>query len=286
MLKNILIIILILIIFFVAVMIIDCHTFVVRKYSVHTDKSGIKKTKIALLSDLHSTSFGKNNARLITEVKKLNPDAIMISGDMYTAVKGEDGLKALPIFEQLSKKYPIYYANGNHELKASLKTDEFGSLYEDFKNKLTGLGVHYLVNESISLSDNPGIKIYGLNVPFDYYKKFKNMDLKKETLEEMLGEVNESEFSILLSHNPEYFESCAEWGADLVLSGHYHGGLMRLPILKGVISPRFKLFPKYSYGEYLSNNGRTKMILSCGLGTHTLPIRIFNPGEISVIEIS
>lgn len=88
----------------------------------------------------------------------------------------------------------------------------------------------------------------------------------------------------MIAHNPEYFPAYAEWGADLVLSGHVHGGLMRLPFLGGVIAPSMKLFPKYDGGVF-EEHGST-MILSRGLGTHTLPIRIFNPGELVVIRLT
>ena len=86
-----------------------------------------------------------------------------------------------------------------------------------------------------------------------------------------------------MAHNPDYFEEYAAWGADLVLSGHVHGGMMRLPILGGVVSPAFKLFPKYDGG--LFQQGKSTMILSRGLGMHTIPIRIFNPGELILLKI-
>lgn len=88
----------------------------------------------------------------------------------------------------------------------------------------------------------------------------------------------------MIAHNPEYFEAYAGWGADLTVSGHVHGGVMRLPFLGGVISPRLTLFPKYDGGMF-ERNGRF-MVVSRGLGTHTLPIRIFNPGELIMIELN
>ena len=80
-----------------------------------------------------------------------------------------------------------------------------------------------------------------------------------------------------------YFPAYAEWGADLVLSGHVHGGIMRLPLLGGVISPTLRLFPRYDGG--LFQEGGSTMILGRGLGSHTIPIRIFNPGELVVVEL-
>lgn len=99
----------------------------------------------------------------------------------------------------------------------------------------------------------------------------------------LLGRPDPEKFSLLIAHNPDFFETYADWGADLVVSGHVHGGLMRLPVLGGVISPAIRLFPAYDGGEF--RKGKAAMILGRGLGTHTLPIRIFNPGELVVIDL-
>ena len=97
-------------------------------------------------------------------------------------------------------------------------------------------------------------------------------------------ENRETKYEIMIAHDPFYFDAYAETDADLILSGHVHGGIMRLPLLGGVISPRLQLFPKYDGGKFEKNN--TTMILSRGLGCHTLPIRIFNPGELICLTLS
>jgi predicted MPP superfamily phosphohydrolase len=102
----------------------------------------------------------------------------------------------------------------------------------------------------------------------------------------MLGKIGSKEqenFQILIAHNPIYFKNYAEWGADLVVSGHVHGGIVRLPLIGGVISPAIALFPRYDGGKY-EQNGST-MVLSRGLGTHTIHVRVFNPGEVCVIRV-
>ena len=88
----------------------------------------------------------------------------------------------------------------------------------------------------------------------------------------------------MLAHNPAYFEAYASWGADLTLSGHVHGGIMRLPWLGGVLSTSLTLFPKYDGGEF--RLGEKRMIVSRGLGSHTIPIRIFNPAELVAVELA
>ena len=102
-------------------------------------------------------------------------------------------------------------------------------------------------------------------------------------MKEVLGCVDPKPFSILLAHNPEYFKEYADWDPDLALSGHVHGGVVRLPFLGGVIAPSLRIFPHYDAG--LFEEYGHKMILGRGLGMHTLPIRIFNPGELIRIEL-
>lgn len=279
--KIILIIILILILLFVAICIIDCHSLVVRTYELSSSKV-TGDLRFVLLTDLHGTSFGHDNDKLLKKLESLSFDAVMISGDMYTAMSSSSGFDvAMNLVEKLSKKYPVFYANGNHELKSREKPEEFGDVYEVFLNKLKEFGVHFLSNDSTEIDGN--YVVTGLDLPFEYYKKSKKYHISKEKMEKYLGKRDESKYTILLAHNPEYFDGYAAFGADLVLSGHYHGGLMRLPFIGGVISPKFKLFPKLDAGKYTLND--TDMILSCGLGTHTLPIRVFNPGEISYIIV-
>lgn len=263
-------------------MIIDCHTLVVRNYEYSNPRVS-KELKAVLLTDLHSTTFGKNNCKLISKIRELNPDVILVAGDLFTAEEYDDTLAAQNLMTELSGDFPIYYANGNHELKTRENTEEFGDKFKKYKDILINSGVKYLENESEFLTEN-NIRIFGLDLPFVYYKKRFHLSLTKKNLEDLIGEVSKEEVSILIAHNPEYLEGYSEWGADLILSGHYHGGLMRLPGGWGAISPRFKPFTKLGYGVFKKDS--STMILSCGLGTHTLPVRIFNPGEISYINIS
>ena len=102
-------------------------------------------------------------------------------------------------------------------------------------------------------------------------------------LEKHIGKANAQFCNILIAHNPEYFKEYADWGADFVLSGHVHGGIMRLPLLGGVISPSYKLFPKYDGGVF--REGKSTMLLGRGMGSHTLPFRFFNPAELLVVTL-
>ena len=171
---------------------------------------------------------------------------------------------------------------GNHETRLFLYPEIYGDMGKRYEEELNKIGAPFLRNKSKECNDN--IRITGLEMKREYYQRFKKKLMDKSYLPEVLGEVKQEKYEILLAHNPDYFEEYAEWGADLVLSGHVHGGMMRLPILGGVISPAVKLFPKYDGG--LFKEGKSTMILSRGLGMHTIPIRIFNPGELVFIKLS
>ena len=267
--------------FFIIVMIIDCNRFVIREYTVTSEK--LKKDgRFILLSDLHNKSFGKGNEKLLQAIERQHPDAILIAGDMYTAVKKEDNMASADFVCRLAEKYPVYYGNGNHEHKTRLYPEAFGSMYEDYMEKIEKAGTVLLVNKKVNLPSF-NMDVYGLEVERPYYKKFVDRNMEESYLEGLIGRADPDRFNLLIAHNPDYFESYADWGADLTVSGHVHGGLMILPLLGGVISPKLRLFPHYDGGRFV-RDGR-EMILSRGLGTHTLPIRIFNPGELVIVDL-
>ena len=154
--------------------------------------------------------------------------------------------------------------------------------FPGYEQKLKKMGIHLLDNGRIAVDDD--IEIAGFSIERYYYRRLAKHEMTSEYPKQKLGSCNEKRFQIMIAHNPEYFEAYAGWGADLTVSGHVHGGVMRLPFLGGVISPRLTLFPKYDGGMF-EQNGRF-MVVSRGLGTHTLPVRIFNPGELIMIELN
>ncbi|MCR4755092.1 MAG: metallophosphoesterase [Lachnospiraceae bacterium] len=281
---NCLLVGLILIIWVFAVIIcIDINRFVKREYTIYSDKID-SECSLVLLADLHGKEYGKDNYKLISAIKEINPDIICAAGDMLTArpisiYKRTD--KALKFFEYL-KDYKVYYGIGNHEYRMKMYTEDYGVAYADYILALKELGITVLENDHAYV-DGTGIRIQGLMIDREYYKRFEHHQMKPEYIHNLTGEWKPEDFCIMLAHNPEYFEAYAASGADLTLSGHVHGGIMRLPFLGGVISPRLTLFPKYTGGIY--NEGKAQMILSRGLGYHTLPLRIFNPGELIHIRL-
>ena len=262
-------------VFFLTVMIIDGNRFHVVRY--HLSSSKIKKEHhYVVLSDLHNKSYGEKNKKLLGAIDKLAPEGILIAGDILTSKPGNSYEAAINLLKELAKKYPVYYGMGNHETRLFLYPEVYGDMGKNYERDLNEVQIELMRNESFECEDN--IRITGLDMKRAYYKRFKKEPMDSNYLPETLGESRKDKYEILLAHNPDYFEEYAAWGADLVLSGHVHGGMMRLPILGGVISPSFKLFPKYDGGVF--RQGKSTMILSRGLGMHTIPIRIFNPGEL------
>lgn len=254
----------------------DTTTFRVTSYELTSPK--IKKEfRFVVLSDLHNKSFGKNNDRLIAGIHRLHPDAVMIAGDMITATEGEDVSGTVHLLTELAKNYPVYYGIGNHEEKIGRKTERYGSMYADYMSALKKAGIKPLVNGKRTLSEY-GISICGLQIESKYFKRFGLLPMQQEDLKRLIGVPERDKYQILLAHHPDYFTQYAEWGADLVLSGHNHGGIVGVPLLGGLVSPRCILFPKYDGGRF--EEGQASMLLSRGLGTHTLPVRILNHAEL------
>ncbi len=255
--------------------------FRVQKYVLTDDK--IKEdTKILFLSDLHNCKYGIENVKLVESIKKINPQMILIGGDLINGKAKSDSENcygnAITFLKGIAEYFPVYYIFGNHELYL-----EERELYKEYIEKVTSIENVYIINNR-SIKTN-SVVIHGLKLPNSAYKKgndtyhFSENDFRKT-----FGENEADSFEIMLVHKPERFEDYAKSNVDLVLAGHNHGGTIRLPIIRGIVSRDFMLLPKYSYGMYTSKNNNTKMILTGGLGDHTIHFRLFNMPEI--VEIS
>lgn len=261
-------------------------SFKVTHYDIQSDKFNklTHERKIVFLTDLHNNSYGKNNDKLLASVREQNPDLILIGGDMMVG-KPEVSTKVAEDFVgKLTGICPVYYANGNHEQRMKIYPEKFGAKYQEYKTSVEQSGVQFLENEHVDLMfETLPVQIHGLEIPREGYKKFRKTNVSLEQIEERIGKANSSKYQILLAHNPIYADIYLEWGADLVLSGHLHGGIVRLPGLGGVITPQFRLFPKYS-GE-LTVKDRKSVVVSKGIGTHTIKLRFLNPAEIVVLHL-
>jgi len=181
--------------------------------------------------------------------------------------KGLVDLKPGLLFcEKLAKKYKVYYANGNHELR--LKDEKYDGLYDELNKSAKKMGICRLEDSCKQLED---ICIYGLDIDKKYYKKLDNAEFDKAYIESKLGAVNDKSFSILLAHSPLFLNAYADWGADLALSGHFHGGTVRVWKDIGLMTPQIHFFSDMVHG--LKKKDNTNLIISSGLGTHSINIR-------------
>lgn len=259
----------------------DCLA--VESISVFSEKIRTPK-RLVFLSDLHDKEFGPENVRLIRAIDQAGPDAVLIGGDMMIS-KGTPGISiAVSLVEKLAKKYPVYYGNGNHENRMVWERSVYGTLYEQYRDTLKKLGVVYLENDTGFIGED--VAVSGIDLKKKHYCKLffeSPRPLKEDYLDTCLGKADENRFQILLIHSPMYFKESAAWGADLTLSGHFHGGTIRLPLLGGVMTPQYQFFLPWCAGSF--EDGKKRMVVSRGLGTHSINIRINNKPQVILLDL-
>lgn len=261
----------------------ELKKFAVTHYEV--DSAKIKEPlALVVVSDFHCHNYGERNERLVRAVKESSPDLILVPGDMIVSAKTEEYPVALAFFRELTQIAPVYFANGNHESRIDVPESPYYDAYQQYKEKVQSLGVEVLNNEqkTITCRENT-LALYGVDIPVECYKKGERVPLPEHFLSDTFGAVDKDHFSILLAHNPAYAKDYAGWGADVTVSGHTHGGLVRIPGIGSLISPQFELFPDYDAGEFTV--GGRKLFVSRGLGTHTFHIRVFDRAELMVIQL-
>lgn len=237
--------------------------------------------KILQLSDLHTKTYGDDYDNLINSCKASGPDYIFFTGDLYSRNEASLEHKTV-LMKRLREIAPVYYVFGNHEADTPEKA-------EPLAEKLEQCGIHVLRNQKTRLYIGEDfINIYGADIERKYYKNSEGTysDLPKLTadeLEKMLGKADRRHFNILLAHTPFPFREYAKWGADLIFSGHCHGGVIRIPKVGGLLSPERKFLPEYTKGVYVNNENEkaAKMIVSTGLGK----FRLQNPSEIVIVTL-
>ena len=274
-------------IFCIAEMVREQRKFRVTRYTFQTEKMPDDKgaIKAVFLSDLHNQVYGKENDRLYEAIRAENPDVIFIGGDMLVGKPKISAEAAIEFVRRLPGICPVYAANGNHEQRMKKNPAYYGGEYKRYRRILDRAGVHFLENESrlIHICGN-ALWVSGLELPLYTYKKFKTHHVEAKQIEKCLGKADRDALQILLAHNPAFVRAYKDWGADLILCGHLHGGMVRIPGWRGVITPQVRLFPRYS-GE-MRTEGKQAVVVSRGLGMHTLKIRLFNPAEVIALAIS
>lgn len=271
----------------------DCR---LREYEIHTEyfPSG-RSLRAALLSDLHGHRYGRNQEELIKMVTDARPDIILAAGDMINRQECESFRSAFVLMKALAEKFPVFYSMGNHEAvlcekwgmenAAGKKIFRTMQAFPAFEKKLTDAGVTILHNSRTQI-DVKGCRadIAGLSLPLAYYSK-RNPPRRCRTglITELLGPPGHDRFQILMAHSPRYAPAYFRWGADMTVSGHYHGGVMRLTDRHGCISSYFELLPPWCVGDFHCEGKH--LFVSPGLGEHTIPVRIHNPREVYLIRI-
>ncbi len=249
----------------------------VTHYTVtsHRLPASFNHYKIAVVSDLHNAEFGKNNSRLLELIKKEKAHIIAITGDLVDSRKTDIEI-AGNLVKNLVKIAPCYYVTGNHEAR-------IGKQYQDLERILLDENVIVLHDSWIKLTrGNDLIQIAGLDDP-----NFTSRDSSthEKILQTKLSDMALADtYCVLLSHRPETFKAYVTENIDLVLSGHAHGGQIRLPFIGGLLAPNQGFFPRYDGGLYSENN--TTMVVSRGIGNSIFPVRFNNRPEIVIVELT
>lgn len=250
-----------------------------RIYEIRTKKlnRNVRPFRLLMLADLHDALWGRGQEQLLEAVDAFSADLILCAGDMLLAHERAGMEHTFSLFEGLAgRRIPVVAVNGNHESRMRQRPEKYGTQYGRYAGRLKELGVQIPVNETYETSyGGMPVCIHGYEMPLSYYRKFCIRPYDGRDLTELFGTPGEDAYHILLAHNPVYFKQYARWGADLTLSGHLHGGLIRIPGIGGLITPQARLFPRYDRGLY-ERKGKY-LAVSPGLGGHTVPIRILNP---------
>lgn len=234
----------------------------VVQYEITSPKLN-QDTTLAVLSDLHNTFYGEDQAQLIARIRAAQPDALLMTGDMADSYAELQGV--LCLLEGLDGEYPVYYVSGNHECAG-----------DDLEQILAGLrerGVQVLRGESALLRG--GVRIAGVDDP---------LCLTPEEWQEQIEACRNRDdvFTLLMSHRPDRVDAYRS-GFDLVVAGHAHGGQVRIPgIIDGLWAPNQGFLPKYTGGLY--DLGEGSMAVSRGLSRGVIP-RIFNRPELMILHL-
>lgn len=243
------------------------HTIQTTAYEMVSNKLNPEASAITVvhISDLHNTMFGEKQERLLTKIRNASPDLIAITGDLVDTTHTNIAA-AMDFICGATKIAPVYFVSGNHEAGIG-----WGK-YKELARQMRKEGVNILDNQSKEFIRIKGQRIclMGKEDPGFSHRTAYDFD--------------SSVYTILLSHRAELFQHYVDTKLDLVLSGHLHGGQIRLPFVGGLVAPGNTFLPKYSGGVYEKNN--TRMVVSRGLGNSRIPLRINNPPELVVIRLT
>lgn len=232
-----------------------------------------EEIRIALITDLHSCYYGKNQNWLIRRIEKEKPDIVILGGDILDNRLSDDNAHLL--VEQVCSKYPTYYVSGNHEY--------WSGRIDEMKEYLKGAGVKVLEGDCYTISfGNSTLDICGIDDP-----TYLRNDEWEEQIRSAYDKTKDSHVKILVSHRPERVSTYEKYDFDLILTGHAHAGQFRIPFInKGLLAPDQGFMAKYVNGIYELSNGSI-MEVSRGLARETTPLpRFFNHPEVVILKLN
>lgn len=244
---------------------------ILRTYTVVSPKL-TAEVRLAVVTDFHSSD---NADDVVAMVASCAPDAVLMVGDMFDDdTQNRPTERTLSLMRQLSAQYPCYYVSGNHEAW----TGEMDALYQQTEEA----GVTVLRMSSGVLTVR-GQRIALCGIPDPYEMVYSGAPDTEEQLRQALEDVDSADFTVLLAHRPELLAKYAQFPLDLVVSGHTHGGQVRIPgVLNGLYAPNQGWFPKLAGGAYTQDG--TTLIVSRGLAVRTRLPRIFNRPEVVLVR--
>lgn len=244
---------------------------ILRTYTVVSPKL-TAEVRLAVVTDFHSSDNADDVVAMVTSCA---PDAVLMVGDMFDDdIANRPTERTLSLMRQLSAQYPCYYVSGNHEAW----TGEMDALYQQTEEA----GVTVLRMSSGVLTVR-GQRIALCGVPDPYEMVLSGAPDTEEQLRQALEDVDSADFTVLLAYRPELLAKYAQFPLDLVVSGHAHGGQVRIPgVLNGLYAPNQGWFPKLAGGAYTQDG--TTLIVSRGLAVRTRLPRIFNRPEVVLVR--
>lgn len=253
------------------------HALGLTTYCIHYENlpDAFDNYRIIHLSDIHNIDYGNDNKIIIDLVRDSNPECIVITGDLLDSRNTKPSI-SMKLVSELTKIAPVYYVIGNHESRLTI--------YQQFEDDLKQLGVCVLRNEFVLIEkENQAIQLLGIDDPnFDRIKD--ESIIPSQIVEHKIKKIKQNNlFTILLIHRPELFEIYVKNKIDLALTGHTHGGQIRIPLIGGIIAPSQGFFPKYDAGLFQKNG--TNMIISKGIGDSSFPFRVNDNPEVVLIEL-
>lgn len=246
-----------------------------REYDVPVSEE-LSGLRMVLLSDLHCNPLICAREPIVERIAAELPDVILLAGDMINKYGKKENDRVPAFLEKLTRIAPVVYGMGNHE---ELLRSNFPEQFERYAQRIKNMGIYFPDNEVISLVlQGKNIDFAGLTLSHAYFYKRVRRRLPKEALDALV--VPRPERTVLLAHMPDFFSDYASLAA-LVVGGHNHGGMIRLPFVGGILSPQL-YYPPYTKGCY--ECGYSTLVVSAGIGSHSIPARLFNRVEYCVIN--